>query len=225
MTYPFRILIPMMASALACVLATSVYGQIPLASIPTNLPRLSDVDRQELEVERKELSDARGRIGDLMKAHSAQRVPAETPAVEQLRFEGVQLRAMMSKHIEASREFNAKVASLVAKQSRKGTAFVVGIETRGTFSIELADGRKLAGHELTSARIDIGTRITTGPDGRVRIVLPDETVFIIGKNSDVLIDDFVYESDPSLRKVSADLAKGLLRGSPFVGQQNGSAKR
>jgi hypothetical protein len=47
-------------------------------------------------------------------------------------------------------------------------------------------------------------RITTGPDGHVQLILPDETVFTLGPDADMVLDEFVYDpNSPSGRKLVA----------------------
>jgi hypothetical protein len=85
---------------------------------------------------------------------------------------------------------------------------------RGEFSIENRDGSKLTNSTIQAggtARIDIGTRVTTGSTGHLQILLLDETVFTIGPNSDIVIDEFVYDPNLSIRVISARVLKGIFR--------------
>jgi len=84
-------------------------------------------------------------------------------------------------------------------------------ESRGEFYFVTPDGRKVAGEAGAKAPVSSGTRIVTGPNGHLRAVLLDETVFTIGPNSDLVIDEFVYDPDKSLDKISARLQKGVFR--------------
>jgi hypothetical protein len=109
----------------------------------------------------------------------------------------------------------AKEAPAAANKPRKVTAYTIGLDTaQGEFSIENSDGSKLTNKSIQAgrgARVDTGTRVTTGPTGRLRIVLPDETVFTIGPNSDMVIDEFVFDPDNSAKKILVRLSIGTFR--------------
>ena len=53
--------------------------------------------------------------------------------------------------------------------------------------------------------------IVTGSNGHVQVLLQDETVFTLGANADMVIDDFVYDPNTSTRKIAAQLTKGVFR--------------
>lgn len=48
-------------------------------------------------------------------------------------------------------------------------------------------------------------------DGRMQLLLMDETVFTIGPNSDLVIDEFVYDPASGAGRVSANFTKGMMR--------------
>lgn len=53
--------------------------------------------------------------------------------------------------------------------------------------------------------------VTTGADGKLQILLLDETTFTLGPNSDMILDEFVYDPASGAGKVSASMAKGVFR--------------
>lgn len=55
-----------------------------------------------------------------------------------------------------------------------------------------------------------GDTVITGPNSRLRIQLRDETIFLVGPNSNFELDEFVYDA-PEDDKLTARLTKGLLR--------------
>jgi hypothetical protein len=57
--------------------------------------------------------------------------------------------------------------------------------------------------------IRLGDRISTGPGGRLQIMLLDETVFTIGPNAVLVVDEFVFDPASGRGRISA----GILRGS------------
>lgn len=59
--------------------------------------------------------------------------------------------------------------------------------------------------------IFLGDVITTDAQGRLQVMLLDETVFTVGPSSSVVIDEFVYDPATSDGKVSAQVLKGAFR--------------
>ena len=57
----------------------------------------------------------------------------------------------------------------------------------------------------------LGDRITTSPSSGMQILLLDETVFTIGPDSDVAIDEFVYDPVTGDGRIVADMARGVMR--------------
>jgi probable HAF family extracellular repeat protein len=57
--------------------------------------------------------------------------------------------------------------------------------------------------------IHLNDRITTPADGRVQVTLEDGTTFIIGPNSEIVIDEFVYDPSSGLGLLIAKFSKGL----------------
>lgn len=59
-------------------------------------------------------------------------------------------------------------------------------------------------------------RIQTGGSGLVQVLLADGTTFMVGPNSDLVIDKFVYDPNAGTAQVTASFTKGVLR---FIGGQ------
>jgi hypothetical protein len=57
----------------------------------------------------------------------------------------------------------------------------------------------------------LGDEVRTGEQGRLQILLLDETVFTIGPNSAIVIDRFVYDPATSAGEVNAKILKGTFR--------------
>lgn len=53
--------------------------------------------------------------------------------------------------------------------------------------------------------------ISTGAGGRLQILLADQTVFTLGPDSEMLIDEFVYDPFTDTGKVAAKVTKGVFR--------------
>ncbi len=78
-------------------------------------------------------------------------------------------------------------------------------------------GRVLSsGHELF-----LNEKISTGPKGRLQIMLLDETIFTIGPNSSMVLDEFVYDPASGAGKVTAKVTQGVFR---FVTGRIGHSK-
>lgn len=73
-----------------------------------------------------------------------------------------------------------------------------------------------------SRMLDIGTnvifkeRIQTSASGSAQIMLPDTSTLNLGRNSSIVIDEYVYDPNARTGKMVASVSKGLMR---FVGGQ------
>lgn len=54
-------------------------------------------------------------------------------------------------------------------------------------------------------------KVTTGPAGKLQILLLDQTSFTVGPNSELELDEFVFDPATNAGKVSAKIAKGAFR--------------
>ena len=54
-------------------------------------------------------------------------------------------------------------------------------------------------------------KIKTGPEGKLQILLLDQTSFTIGANSEMELDEFVFDPATNAGKVSAKIVKGAFR--------------
>ena len=73
------------------------------------------------------------------------------------------------------------------------------------------------GKTLTvGAAIIHNERITTDKGGSVQLLFLDRTTMVIGPNSDLVIDDFVYNPASGTGHMAVTLSRGLMR---FVGGQ------
>ncbi len=74
----------------------------------------------------------------------------------------------------------------------------------------------------TSRTLAIGTnvihkeRIKTSANGSTQILFPDQSTLNVGRNSSIVIDEFVYDPNAGTGKMVASVGKGVLR---FVGGQ------
>ncbi|MDE2038963.1 MAG: FecR domain-containing protein [Elusimicrobia bacterium] len=63
----------------------------------------------------------------------------------------------------------------------------------------------------SGAPVYLNDKITTGPNGRLQVLLRDETVFTIGPNTTLILDKFVYDPSTDLGQVSASITRGFFR--------------
>ena len=73
-------------------------------------------------------------------------------------------------------------------------------------------GSKAVGRVVQSGKdLYLHEHVTTGPGGHLQIMLKDETIFTIGPDSDIVLDEFVYDPKTDSGKVSASVTKGVFR--------------
>jgi hypothetical protein len=61
------------------------------------------------------------------------------------------------------------------------------------------------------APLPIGARVITGPTGSFKLALLDGTVISFGPNSDMVIDEYVYDPDTHEDRFLARITKGIFR--------------
>ncbi|MFA6004368.1 MAG: FecR family protein [Elusimicrobiota bacterium] len=68
------------------------------------------------------------------------------------------------------------------------------------------------GRVLESGKpVYLNDHVTTDASGRLQILLVDQTAFTIGPNSDMVLDEFVYDPATDAGKVTANVTKGVFR--------------
>lgn len=93
-----------------------------------------------------------------------------------------------------------------AAQQQAGVAAAV----RG--QVEIAERVGAVGRLVRSGEpVFLGNAIRSGPDSGLQILLLDQTTFTIGPNSELTIDEFVFDPATSAGKVTASVAKGVFR--------------
>jgi hypothetical protein len=102
----------------------------------------------------------------------------------------------------------AELAQATPAAARAGVAAAVRGEVQ---LVSVPGGREIGKAVASGDPIFLGDRITTGSEGRLQIMLLDETVFTIGPNAAMVIDQFVYDPQTSAGKVTATVLKGTFR--------------
>ncbi|MCC7049985.1 MAG: FecR domain-containing protein [Alphaproteobacteria bacterium] len=93
-----------------------------------------------------------------------------------------------------------------AQQQQAGVTAAV----RGRVEIAVAVGA--VGREAKSGEpVYLGNRVKSGPESGLQILLLDQTTFTIGPDSELVIDEFVYDPAKGSGKVTASVVKGVFR--------------
>ena len=118
------------------------------------------------------------------------------------------LAAIICIGLGASAAGAQQLAQATGGASRAGVAAAV----RGDVKLAAVPGVREVGKDVASGDpIFLGDQVTTGSEGRLQIMLADETVFTIGPNAAMVIDNFVYDPNTSAGKVTASVLKGTFR--------------
>jgi hypothetical protein len=87
----------------------------------------------------------------------------------------------------------------------------VSAAVRGQVALSRAS-QNIVGKKVGSGEaIFLGDAITSGKNSGMQVMLLDETIFTIGPNSAMSIDEFVYDPSTSAGKVAASVTKGVFR--------------
>jgi hypothetical protein len=81
----------------------------------------------------------------------------------------------------------------------------------GEVYIDTPDGRRIAGAAIAGHYFDFGSKIVTGPSGSLRVTLPDGSAYTVGENAEMVIDEFIWDPDITVRKFTIGIVKGMFR--------------
>ena len=102
------------------------------------------------------------------------------------------------------------VIHMQANTAAAATQAGVSAAVRG--EIDLAPVSGEATHQTASGEnIFLGDGITSHDDAGMQLMLLDETVFTIGANTEMTVDEFVYDPATGAGAVTASVAKGVFR--------------
>ncbi len=100
---------------------------------------------------------------------------------------------------------SAGMGPVQAAQQAGVAAGVVG-------NLRVSEGARPAPSEVTSGMdMLLRDRVNSAAESRMQILLLDETVFTIGPDSDLVIDEFVYDPNAQTGHLTANFTKGVLR--------------
>jgi hypothetical protein len=96
----------------------------------------------------------------------------------------------------------------------EGKSWTGKVASEGAFKITTTDGIVVTDANPDQiARVSLANaHLTTGSSGTVHLLLPDETIFSVGPDSDIVLDSFVYDPrDPSNTQIAIEFSKGVFR--------------
>jgi hypothetical protein len=111
---------------------------------------------------------------------------------------------------ETFRSFKKMPGSTVPKRDNN-YKIKVSFEVQGNVTFYSRDGQKITPESMNAVTLDMGCRIVTGKDSKIKIILPDNTIFSMGPESDFEFDEFIYDPEINLMKITANLAAGFFR--------------
>jgi hypothetical protein len=136
-------------------------------------------------------------------------VSEDSPLIAECEREQAAIRAAKASYKEAASRYERDLAAAMA--SARAALPAAKIFAHGEFYFVTKDGLKVTGADGTMLPLDGGTRIVTGPNTVLKLLLPDETILTLFPDSDMVIDDFVYDPVNSATKAEAKFAKGVFR--------------
>lgn len=104
----------------------------------------------------------------------------------------------------------AYVCAAVAPQPLEPVSVVLAA-VRGEVRLFGRDGYPVQPGDVKTGKSVLTNKISTGPNGRIRMVLPDGTNFTVGPDSEVVLDEFVYDRHTDAGEMAAQVTKGLFR--------------
>jgi len=94
----------------------------------------------------------------------------------------------------------------------KDAVIQIGVTAAVAGTVEVTSPGEAVGRIVESGKpIFLGDVITTDAEGRLQILLLDQTVFTIGANSAIVIDEFVYDPLTESGHMTAQVIKGVFR--------------
>ncbi|MFI5362470.1 MAG: FecR domain-containing protein [Elusimicrobiota bacterium] len=112
-------------------------------------------------------------------------------------------------------------AAVVASLAASASAQVPGLTPIGAaaavrgrveaFAPVPANGKPVGRIVSSGKPMYLNDHVTTDKGGRLQVLLADETTFTLGPNSDMVLDEFVYDPRTNAGKITANIAKGTFR--------------
>lgn len=87
----------------------------------------------------------------------------------------------------------------------------IGVVAAAQGKVELKAPGQIGRIAQSGQAVYMGDEVMTDDQGRLQILLLDETVFTIGPNSSIIIDQFVYDPKDHSGEIKASVTKGVFR--------------
>jgi hypothetical protein len=97
-------------------------------------------------------------------------------------------------------------AGLAASAAAQPSGIVIAVVQQSQ-----ADGQTGKRVLLAEAPVFSGDHIITGPSGQAQVKFRDDTKLVVGPNSTMVIDAFVFSDEDTARKISINAVKGAFR--------------
>lgn len=106
----------------------------------------------------------------------------------------------------------ALITALGAVTTPGWAAQQAGVAAGVVGSLRVSEGERAAPESVvTGMNMLLGDRVNSAKASRMQVLLLDETVFTIGPDSDLVIDEFVYDPVAGTGKLTANFTKGVMR--------------
>lgn len=106
----------------------------------------------------------------------------------------------------------AAVSSAILMPSVAFAATQAGIAAGVSGSVAVSEGERESKQPVVSGMdMLLGDKLESADASRMQILLLDETVFTVGPNSQLVIDEFVYDPKTDTGKLTANFTRGVLR--------------
>ncbi len=210
-TFPATLRRALLGLLVPLLMVTKAEGKIPaLALVPTFFPS----ELKATYTERRNTLDAELKNFQ-SRADAFNTKPRGTAVRRRIR---CALKAARADYVAKAEAYNKALYAAaifygqMEKMREEGKPVARAAETRGDFHIRLKDGREFSGAEALTIPLDGSVRIFTAKGARVQLLLPDETVFTIGENSDIFLSSFVYDPRTGVpSEMAGQITKGAFR--------------
>ncbi|WP_306252695.1 FecR domain-containing protein [Parvularcula sp. IMCC14364] len=102
-------------------------------------------------------------------------------------------------------------ASLMMSASALAQGVDVGVNAAVRNQVTLQSDGTAARPAVPAETVFLGDSVVSGADSALQILLKDETVFTVGANVDMTIDEFVYDPSAQTGSLAATVKKGAFR--------------
>lgn len=106
---------------------------------------------------------------------------------------------------------NALLLSLLAATASAQTAPRIGAAGAVSGKVTASGGGGAARTLTSGSQVFHKDSVTTDAKGKLQVMLLDQTVFTVGPDSNIVLDEFIYDPFTGAGKVTANVTKGVFR--------------